>query len=70
MQQYRTKDDDMLDQICLKFYGHTNQRIVEQVIEANPMLANQGVILKTGIIINLPNIEMVKSETQSLKLWD
>ena len=67
---YRTRDGDMLDRICFDYYGKTNHRIVEQVLEANPSLADKGVILKTGIIITLPELEATPSTASKVNLWD
>lgn len=41
---YRTKDGDVLDQLCARHYGDTPYR-VEDVIAANPGLAGDVVWL-------------------------
>ena len=67
---YRTRDKDMLDKICHDYYGQTNRRIVEMLLEANPGLADYGPVLPTGLIITLPDLETHQSATSPLKLWD
>jgi phage tail protein X len=45
---YTTKDGDMLDHICWKYYGNV-KGAVEQVLQANRHLEKHNVILQTGI---------------------
>jgi len=67
--KYRTKDGDVLDAICWKHYGSQNG-VVEAVLEANPHLSDQGAILATGVIIELPEIEIVSQSENTVRLWD
>jgi phage tail protein X len=55
MSTYITKQFDRLDKICWNRYGNTDNRIVEWVIEQNPGLELQGIVLALGITINLPD---------------
>ena len=67
MIQYRTKEGDVLDAICYKYYGRLDDT-VEKVLEANPGLAAHGTILPPNLLIKLP--ELVKPEDKSIRLWD
>ena len=66
MQHYRTKDGDMLDDICHRHYGDSSA--IHAVLEANPRLGDQGAILPAGITITLPTIQ--KTAKENTKLWD
>ncbi|WP_330927074.1 tail protein X [Candidatus Sororendozoicomonas aggregata] len=65
--KYRTRDGDMLDQICLAHYGRVD--VIEKVLEANPSLAEAGPVLRAGLIINLPEISL-PGPTTDINLWD
>jgi len=68
MQTYRTRDGDMLDEICHSYYGRT-AGAVEAVLEANPGLAALGPAYAAGVVIALP--ELPSTETaQAIRLWD
>jgi phage tail protein X len=54
MSTYITKMFDRLDRICYERYGSTSNQIVEWVIEQNDGIELSGIILPTGIQINLP----------------
>ncbi len=64
---YITKDGDVLDAICFKYYGSTSGT-VEKVLEANRHLAELGAIFNAGIKIVLPDLSQ-EEETESIKLW-
>jgi phage tail protein X len=64
---YVTKDGDMLDAICWKYYGSTSGT-VEKVLEANRHLAELGSIFAAGVKIILPDLTQ-EEETESVKLW-
>ena len=64
---YTTKDGDVLDAICQKYYGST-LGTVEQVLEANRHLESEPEIFKAGVRILLPNINK-NQETNTTKLW-
>jgi len=68
MIQYRTKDGDMLDNICFKHYGG-QIGATEAVYEANRGLADIGPVLPAGMIIDLPELPAAEPEA-ALKLWD
>ncbi len=64
---YATKDGDVLDAICWKYYGSTTG-VVEKVLEANRHLAELGAIFSAGVKIVLPDLTP-EEETESVKLW-
>ena len=64
---YVTKDGDVLDAICWKYYGSTSGT-VEKVLEANRHLAELGSIFTAGVKIILPDLTG-EEETESVKLW-
>ncbi|WP_421780705.1 tail protein X [Kiloniella litopenaei] len=68
MAKYITKDKDMIDAICFKYYGF-HQGTVELVLEANPGLAKQPSILPVGLVIELPDIER-KETPKTVRFWD
>ncbi len=67
-QTYRTSDGDMLDEICHRHYGRSSG-VVEVVLEANPGLADKGLIFSVGVEILLPELPTT-NELQTVKLWD
>ncbi len=67
--KYRTRDGDVLDAICARYYGNTPHR-VEDVIAANPGLSSLGPVLPSGLIIELPEIEDTAQERPTIRLWD
>ena len=68
-QIYRTREGDTLDFIVHRYYGHTTQRIVEQVYLANPELSEEGVILPAGLAVKLPEITLPETEG-GIRLWE
>ncbi len=66
--QYRTKDGETLDLICWRHYG-VQSGAVEAVLEANTHLADQGVILQAGTLINLPDLQPITND-ETIKPWD
>lgn len=72
MTQYITRDGDMLDKICLNFYGKT-EGMVEEVLKVNRELADIGEVLPSGIFIWLPEVDNKDNTSESssaVKLWD
>jgi len=68
MTQYRTKQGDMLDAICYKFYGRESASI--DVLKANPGLADRGAVYPAGITIKLPVLAATPSGAAPVRLWD
>jgi phage tail protein X len=64
---YVTKDGDVLDAICWKYYGSTTG-VVEKVLQANRHLAELDSIFAAGVKIILPDLTQ-EEETESVKLW-
>jgi phage tail protein X len=64
---YTTKHNDVLDAICAKIYLNT-PGATEIVLEANPNLADYGMMLPAGITITLPAISTTENK-QSITLW-
>lgn len=51
-----TKMNDRLDIICYEYYGSTSKRQVEIVLDSNPDLEKQPILLAAGLKIILPDI--------------
>lgn len=66
---YRTSDGDTADYIAWKQYGSQDGQIVEQLLEANPGLADLGPVLPAGVLITLPDITPA-TDTTAVRLWD
>jgi phage tail protein X len=66
---YRSKQDDVLDDVVFRFYGDTENGIVETVLEANPGLADLGPRLPAGVLIELPDRPAAPAKTLT-RLWD
>lgn len=60
---------DTVDAICWREYGRSSG-IVEKVLEANPRLAELGVVLSMGTEVILPDIEAPQQIKQTIQLWD
>lgn len=58
----------MIDLICMNHYGFVNG-CVEQVLVANPGLADIDPILPSGLIIELPEIPQNKVKENTIRLW-
>lgn len=70
MTPYVTKQGEMLDLICFRFYGRSGQ-VTEAVLAANPGLAALGPILPFGTRILLPDPPAEKTVARPLvSLWD
>ncbi|MGB1239880.1 MAG: tail protein X [Pseudomonadales bacterium] len=67
--RYRTVQGDTLDLICHRHYGSAH-RTTEQVMEANPQLAELGPVIPENTEIELPPITSTSPRTQRLQLWD
>lgn len=59
----------MVDRLCWKHYGHVSGT-VEQVLEANPHLADQGPYLSAGYVLTLPDINVSTVTEKVIRLWD
>ncbi len=68
-QTYLTSEGDTADYIAWKYYGTQTGRVLEQLLAANPGLADRGPVLPSGLTINLPDIVLETAE-QGVRLWD
>lgn len=66
---YRTSDGDTADYIAWKYYGTQDGQVVEQLLEANPGLADLGPVLPAGVLVTLPEMEPATA-AQVVRLWD
>jgi phage tail protein X len=65
--KYRTQQGDMLDRICLEFYGYSSEA-VEAVLKHNPGLAALGPVYDSGVIIELPEVT-IRGQSSHVRLW-
>lgn len=65
---YLTKDGDVLDVVCLKYYGTTANQIVEKVLAANRHLADLDATFIAGTKIVLPDLA-TEEKSEKVKLW-
>jgi len=63
---YRTRDGDMLDQVCKAVYG--SEAMVTAVLDANPHLADLGPVYPAGTVITLPDVAAPVA-TGAIRLW-
>lgn len=66
MKRVRAFQGDTIDLIAHRHYGDTS--MVEAIFEANPRLADLGVILPQGTLISLP--QRTHETTTGITLWD
>lgn len=64
-----TSENDALDLICARHYGR-QAGSVEQVLEANPDIADVAHRLPVGLAIVLPDIATNGQGQQTVRLWD
>ncbi len=65
----RAQQGDTVDAMCWRHYGRT-AGIVEQVLEANPGLADLGPVIPHGTLIELPEQAVRAEQRQTVNLWD
>lgn len=63
------QQNDTVDAICWRHLGAT-AGVVEQTFELNPGLVDQGVLLKHGTPVILPDAAPVQAVKETVKLWD
>lgn len=59
---------DTVDAICWRHYGRT-AGVTEQVLLANPGLADHGPLLPHGTVVELPDITTPPPQA-TVKLWE
>lgn len=69
-QVYITSQGDVVDAIAWRQYGRCDAAILNDVLEANPHLADRGAVLQAGVTITLPDIVLPASTTNAVTLWD
>jgi len=69
MAQYLTKAGDTLDEIAYRYYGNTNNKVVERILEVNFGISQYEALLPAGVLIELPEVKQ-STETRKVKLWD
>lgn len=67
--QVRSQQGDTVDVLCWQVYGRT-RGTVEAVLEANPGLADLGVVLPLGTVIAMPELYTIENTTPLLQLFD
>lgn len=68
MKKVTSLQGDTVDRICHRVFGRTSG-VVEAVLEANPGLADMGVILPHGTVVKLPDIAPPQ-KSKTVQLWD
>ncbi len=69
MASLRAQQGDTVDAMCWRHYGRT-AGVVEQVLEANPGLADLGPVIPHGTLIELPEQAVRAAQRQVVNLWD
>jgi len=69
MAQYLTKTGDTLDEIAYRYYGNTNNKVVERILEVNFGISQYEALLPAGVLVELPEVKQ-STETRKVKLWD
>lgn len=65
---YTTREGDVLDDVVARYYGDTDNRIVETVLEANRGLADYGPVIPAGVDIELPE-RPANAKAALTRLW-
>lgn len=69
MASLRAEQGDTVDAICWRHYGRT-AGVVEQVLDANPGLADLGPVIPHGTQVLLPEQAVRAEQRQMVNLWD
>lgn len=65
----RSMQGDTIDLMCWRYYGRTDGT-VEAVLEANANLADRGLVLPLGTIVDMPDVATVDRTAPLLQLFD
>lgn len=65
----RSLQGDTLDRLCYRVYGRTAD-VTEQVLQANPGLADLGPVLPSATLVTLPDIATQSPSNATVQLWD
>ncbi len=60
---------DTVDAICWRYLGAT-RGVVEQTLELNPGLVDQGPVLRHGTRVRLPDVIAQPRTIPMVNLWD
>ncbi|MBO1852096.1 tail protein X [Burkholderia cenocepacia] len=60
---------ETLDALCWRYYAST-AGTVEAVLEANPGLAELGVVLPMGTVVDMPELNTIGQTKPLLQLFD
>lgn len=67
--KYRTKQGDLVDDICFRLYGNSEQ--TPTIYQQNPGLSSYGPVLPAGLLLTLPEPSTVTTTTQpKVSLFD
>lgn len=69
MARYLTKAGDTLDEIAYRYYGNTNNKVVERILEVNFGISQYEALLPAGVLIESPEVQQ-STKTLKVKLWD
>lgn len=64
---YITRAGDLIDEVATKIYGKQNPGQLEAVLERNPNLSRQPIILPSGLTIVFPDLSTKAVDT--VRLW-
>lgn len=65
----RADQHDTVDALCWRHYGRT-AGVTEDVLKANPGLADYGPTLPQGLVVTMPDAQRTAPERQMVNLWD
>lgn len=65
----RAQQGDTVDALCWRHYGRSSG-IVEAVLEMNAGLADYGLILPHGLVVEIPDKPATTPTAPLLQLWD
>ena len=65
--QYKTREGDILDDLCYRIYGKQVPGQIEAVLLANQNLADIALTLPAGVIITFPDLST--QEVATIRLW-
>jgi phage tail protein X len=69
VREYRTSDGDTVEGIAWRVYGTQGGRVTEQLLDANPGLADYGPQLPPNVLVFLPAIDTT-AKAAGTRLWD
>lgn len=65
----RAHQNETVDALCWRHYGRT-AGVTEDVLKANPGLADYGPTLPQGLAVTMPNAQATAPQRQMVNLWD